>query len=171
MTGLPDELEQWLGPIVRGWPLAGDAGSVQVVQHRSRQGLTPFSTLGLSRHLLSAGETGHVRQELMIETESQTLWPRNALAAIADQCEQEHAALMAGSLVTLGPIEQTSMEVLFASRSVPLSTSPHPVAVVTLVPITAAEAERVRAVGPAAWQQECSGNGVQLGRLDRQPTA
>lgn len=186
MSGLVDHYEQYLGPIVSGWSVDADGTKLpfQVVQFKKTpiEGACVLASLGLSNTPLQIkGSENWLRQELiMMFRESEG--PRN-LPGILQQVGLE--ALAKGRAYQLGDVlgprgelrAGSKLQALYVALPVYLPdefqvcrpTGAEPIVIAWLVPISATEAEFVRAYGASRFEDEMVNRNPDVLDFERDP--
>ena len=165
--GISRHLESYLGPITMGWQPSGEPVGVQICLFRDQPipGVLTYSTLGLSRHVLTLPGGRSVRQEFVMAARSRFEHHDlpNVLFHLAEAAVTEHRALLCGELVPLGHpiIPESPCRNLYVSLPVVFpegfdtyqGTQPSTV-FAWLFPITDAEVEVVHCRGWSQLEEE-----------------
>ena len=184
--GLPQHLEKFLGPIQGGWSHDADGRKMPfaVVDFAGgpRPGTATFSTLGLSKIPLHAQMEGmHVYQELVIVVPgSLRVGPvPGILQQIGQEAIAKGQALPRGTVIgPRGPLfsKAPRMEAFYAATPVCFPDQfamyreqDRNVVMVWLIPISAAEAEFVRARGWSQFEDELTRANPDLIDVEREP--
>jgi Suppressor of fused protein (SUFU) len=185
-VGLPQHLEEFLGPIQGGWSQDADGRKVPfaVVDFAGgpRPGTATFSTLGLSKTPMHAQtEATHVYQELVIVVpRSLRVGPvPGILQEIGQEAIAKGEALLRGDVVgPRGPLfsDGSRMEafyaaipVCFPSEFATYREEDRDVVMVWLIPIHAVEAEFVRQRGWSQFEDELRKADPDLIDIERDP--
>jgi hypothetical protein len=158
---LVQHLERYLGEIAGGWSEDGRGERVpfQVVrfEERPEPGLTTYSTLGLSRHVLGL-PAKKVRQEIVMTVDRAFASPSvvGVLATVAELVLKRHHALLRGEVLPPRDalVPNAKLDALYAAAPVML---PHefatffgsdpPTVFVWLMPISHREADLIATHG------------------------
>ncbi len=178
MNSIADHLESHLGQIAEGW---GDGSSLRVVRFAGQPepGVSAFSTLGLSRHVLSMSDGRSVRQELLLgalDRFSKELIA-SFLLAIAAKVAPVGKAVLRGEV--LGPWRTmaegadvnsvyATIPVMFADGLPTFPGSNPPTVVVWLIPLIGHEHEWVTSNGWDAFETRLEREGLDFFNLERE---
>ncbi len=158
---LVQHLESYLGEITGGWSEDGDGERLpfQIVRFdgRPEPGLTTFSTLGLSRHVVDL-PTRSVRQEVVMTVDRDFATPSitSVLATVGELVLQRHHGLLRGEVLpardALAPTAR--LDALYAAAPAMLPDefatffgSEPPTVFVWLMPISNREADLIATHG------------------------
>ena len=158
-------LESHLGVIAEGWSHVEDKADhpFQIVRFEGQpmKGASTFTTLGLSRVILSQRNRAPIREELIFSCYNRFIdWEvPQILASLGDQLLSSERAYLRGQVLgPAGPLFKNSdLEALYCARPVYFPEAFHeygstnPVtSLLWLIPITRAEAEYIESEG---WSQ------------------
>lgn len=160
-------LERYLGHMDRGWQPVGEPVGVQVCLFAEQPipGVVSYSTLGLSRHVLSMPGGRAVRQELLFATH-QRFEDENSsklLFHVADAIIRAHRAVLRGEIIHLGyPICRgsrchdlyVSLPVVFPEGFDTFSGTDPPTVFAWLFPITEGEKTMICTEGWSRFEDE-----------------
>lgn len=177
-------LEQFLGPITMGWRPTGEPVGVQICLFRDQPipGVLTYSTLGLSRHVLSLSGGRSVRQEFVMAARSRFEHHDlpNVLLHLAEAAVTKHRALLCGEVVPLAhPIVPgspcrnlyVSLPVVFPEGFDTYRGTRPPTVFAWLFPITDAEVEVVQCCGWSQFEEELEMSDPDLFDLTRGSTS
>lgn len=178
-------VESHLGPIARGWGgYGGEVATMQIClfEERPVPGTVTYSTLGLSRHILTMPGGREVRQELLLSVALRFTSEERAklLAHVAEGIVREHRALLRGQVVSLGHrIERGSgcdslyvaPPVVFPEKLSVFDDTQPPTVFAWLVPIHAEEAELVARIGWNEFEDRLERADPDLFDLERPPAS
>jgi hypothetical protein len=171
-------LERYLGRIEVGSRVesAEEGSSFQIIRHEGNEFWTAYSTLGVSAHLLATAEGKTARFEFMTLAQKPGQWAVSCLADVAEWHLGRHQGPRRGEVFgPAGPLVPGSqMEAFYVASPVyfddafaECDEADGPIVIVWLVPITAAEASYIRAVGWHRWEDELVVTDPDLTSLDR----
>jgi hypothetical protein len=183
---LPQHLEEFLGPIQGGWSHDADGRKMPftVIDFAGgpRPGTATFSTLGLNKIPLHAQTEGlHVYQELVIVVPATLrVGPvPGILQQIGREAIDRGEAFLRGSVIgPRGPLfsKDSRMEAFYVANPTcfpdefaTYREEDRDVAMVWLIPISAAEAEFVRARGWSEFEDELTKADPDLTDIEREP--
>lgn len=179
-----EHLEKYLGRIVEGWR-DQQAPGVQVVLFKDAPspGLVTLASIGLSRHELRMPKGRLVRQEVLLVAGVENLTASLAplVLTISESAVEKHSALLRGQVFSLGePIIPGSFlthiyvtcPFFLCEEAQVLESSIPPTVLVSLIPISQAEARYVEMNGWSAFEDhlELIGEQLDLYNLKRLPT-
>jgi hypothetical protein len=184
--GLPEHLEEFLGPIQGGWSRSADGRKMPFAvvdfARGPRLGVATFCTLGLSKIPLHAHTEGtHVYQELVVVVPvSLRVGPvPGILQQIGEEAIAKGDAVLRGDVIgPRGPLfsKNSRMEALYAAIPVCFPDAfatyredDRDVVMVWLIPISAAEAEFARARGWRRFEDELTKAECDLTDIEREP--
>jgi Suppressor of fused protein (SUFU) len=172
-------LEHFLGTFTEAW---GDPAGFKVLRfpNRPREGVTVFSTLGLSDYVLTLTTDRKVRQEFVfVSADSDGQSVARFLGGVAADVLKDRIALVRGQV--LGPrsaILGSQLTALYCAIPVFLSDdfgqcdSSEPATVfVWLIPIWSSEANAIQAHGWRHFESVMAEANADLFSLDRPPLA
>jgi hypothetical protein len=161
---LPEFLEQHLGQIAEGW-VYDDGPTVRVVRFPDQptDGITTFTTLGLSDHVLRLPSGDEVRQEFIFPTRAEypPNWVASFLGTLTQTVLRKHWGLARGEFI--GPSDPlipgatanavyASIPVIYPDAVRVYSGASSPVVLVWLVPITEGEVNYIKTHGWDAFE-------------------
>lgn len=168
MTHLIDHLERFLGLMQSGWTTDPDGNPMhfQIARFTPPElpGVTAFTTLGLSRHPLTASRSGKaIRLELLLLTEDggTERWIPSLLQQTGEAAMENRSAPLRGDVLgPSGPVipntEMTAFYVTspmyFADEFGTCNSDPSPTVIAWLVPISSREADFVARIGWEAFE-------------------
>lgn len=177
---LIDHLERHLGPIAEGWRGNAPPSTIQIVRFADRPepGVSTYMTLGLSKILLPASDSGPVTEELLVSAYDHV--PRNELASFlmtfAEFVVEKNRALLRGDVV--GPASPivpgvaasavyAAIPALFGDGFARFADATGPIEIIWLIPMPAGEARWVKQHGWKAYESALMQTEVDFFDLDR----
>ena len=182
MSRLIEHLEGYLGPIDYGWGVTKDSGGIRVVRFLEQpyEGVTTYTTLGMSDRVLPMAGERKVRQELVCFADNRFSNEQIAsfLLTFGEFVCGKNQALLRGDIV--GPSQPiipdvrcdgvyASMPVLYDGDFATYDRSMPPTVLVWLIPILAAEAAFVRREGWSRFEDLLKHENPDFGDLNREP--